>query len=88
MERREATGVVCYVPNPGTSTTTLLEWRVGHLRQNPVGGWDEVISLKVVDSWMPHVEVEYRDFGEEWIVGHISFIHFKKEDADARETED
>ena len=43
------------------------------------GGVDRVKEIRVVDSWRPHVEVEWEEYGEVWLTDSIKQINFEDE---------
>jgi len=81
---REATEVVALFPKLDGSGHTESYWAKGTQRQNPAKHSDFVEKIMVIEeSNMPRVEITYRDYGEEHIMSHITFIHY--ENADYRE---
>jgi len=56
-------------------------YEVGKEHMVPSGdGSDKVISLTVTDSWSPHVEVEYAEWGYQWITDYVTSVEFENED--------
>lgn len=79
MDVKKATKVTVHRPRLDGKGFTAEEWEVDKERLNPMGDLDKVERLLVVYSAIPHVEVHYQDFGEEWILSHISYIEFQDE---------
>ena len=52
-------------------------YEVGRHHAVPHGkGTDEVMEIRVSDSWKPHIEIEYLNWGEEWKTEYIVSIEF------------
>jgi len=75
---REATAVIVLSPKLDGSGHTENYWAKGAKRHNPAKYSDLVEKIMVIeDSNMPRVEITYRDYGEEHILSHITFIHYE-----------
>ncbi len=75
---KNATEVVTLSPKLDNSGFSEGLYRVGQKRNNPAGHIDVVEKLIVIeDSRMARVEVHYEYYGEEWVMDHISYIHFE-----------
>ena len=87
METRHATKITVRLhaykggPNNSRVESYITDYyEVGKEHKVPDGDSDdEVVAIRVVSSWKPHVEIEYKDWGKEWINDFVISIEFKDE---------
>ena len=76
---REATKVIALYPMLDGKGYVDQAWEVGKKRNNPAGDQDVVEHILLSDDWGIYAEITYKDFGEEWLIDHITSIEFKNE---------
>ena len=55
-------------------------FQVGKMHAVPDGPeLDEVVEIRVSDVWRPHVEVEFKEWGEMFLTDYVTQIFFKNE---------
>jgi hypothetical protein len=56
-------------------------YEVGKLHKVPSGGESDVVTkIKVVSSWNPHIEIEFKEWGELWLNDYVISIQFERDD--------
>ena len=76
---RKATEITIRYSLPGDKSY-VQDYKVGKKRVVPGYNHSEVVeSITVVDSWKPHVEIEFEHFGTIWVLNYIKDIVFENE---------
>ena len=68
-----ATKVIMLKPRIGSEGYVEVTWELGKERNNPNGKIDVVTEITVYTEPKIFVGITYRDFGEEWVLQHLSF---------------
>lgn len=75
----DVTRVIALLPKLDGKGYTEQVWEVGKKRLNPSGKIDVVEGIEYYTEPKIFVSITYRDFGEEWILDHISFIEHARD---------
>jgi len=87
MESKKATKINirhhAYINKQGSREASYYtdSYEVGKLHKVPSGGESDVVTeIRVVSSWNPHVEIEFKEWGELWLNDYVISIQFERDE--------
>ena len=78
----EATSVTVGIPVAvdGKIAYRPITYVAGEKAQIPHAPYqsDKLIEIRVIASWRPHIELEWEEWGESWLIDHIISINYER----------